>query len=226
MKHIEPTQLQGVDEPRHARRPGSRVWLGLATALCLGLGGLATAMFDGNLQDRVTDAERSERLARIGGLPALQLAVVAPERLDESLGRMGLQPNESVTLRAMLFPATGEARGGRAALATRTQGTPAALSAPVPAQRAPVRLVELAVWDTHAADGDVIAIASAGYRRELVLTKAVQVVAVPVDASGLLAITGIRDGGGGITLGVRGSSQTVLMPIMSEGQTIALPTGK
>ena len=221
MKHLEPNSLRDAEEERHAGRPSGRLWMAVATIVCLGMGWLGTAMFDPDIQDRVTEAERRERQARMANLAPLELAVVTPARLDETLDNMELQANERQKLRALL---SGDAERTQTGLTTAAAQAPALSTAvAVPLKKAPLRLVNISVWDTHAEDGDVIAIASAGYQRELVLTKVAQTLAVPVDASAVVRITGVHDGGGGITLGVRGSSQPLLMSIMSEGQTIILP---
>ena len=72
-------------------------------------------------------------------------------------------------------------------------------------------------------DGDVVTVSSAGYRRDITLTNAPLTVSFPVDGSSSMQFVGVHDGGGGITLGIRGPNQEFLMPIMSEGQALSLP---
>jgi hypothetical protein len=81
----------------------------------------------------------------------------------------------------------------------------------------------MTLWDTHDEDGDVDALASAGFRREIVLTNAPQTISFPVDSASTVQVIGVHDGGGGITLGISSPAQQVLMPIMSEGQALTLP---
>ena len=84
------------------------------------------------------------------------------------------------------------------------------------------RLVELVVWDDVAVDGDVVQVDSLGYSQQITLTKTPQTLAFPVEDGVPVVITGIHDGGGGITLGFTGSGQAVSMPVMSVGQTLNL----
>jgi hypothetical protein len=102
-------------------------------------------------------------------------------------------------------------------------GTPLPTPATIPATSSQLRLVELTLWDSQAPDGDVVRVVSAGYSRDVVLHKQPVVLAVPVQGSMPIQIVGVRDGGGGITLGVQGLQSPVMAPIISEGQTITLP---
>lgn len=82
------------------------------------------------------------------------------------------------------------------------------------------RLVALTVWDDVAPDGDVIQISSAGYTQSVTLSKSPQTLHFPVSEERPVVITGIHDGGGGITLGFTGSGQPVALPVLAEGQSL------
>jgi len=84
-------------------------------------------------------------------------------------------------------------------------------------------LVWFTLWDTHAQDGDVVQIRSGGYQREVTLMNKPTRFAVPVPSSGVLNIIGIRDGGGGITVGAMSGESPVALPLMSEGQVLGIP---
>ena len=85
-----------------------------------------------------------------------------------------------------------------------------------------LRLVWLSLYDTDAEDGDVVTIGSAGFLYTLGLAKAPAAVAVPVAIGGPVTLTGTRDGGGGVTVGVVGPQGPLPVPPLSVGQTISL----
>lgn len=86
-----------------------------------------------------------------------------------------------------------------------------------------LRLAWVTLWDTDAEDGDVVRIDSQGYSRTITLTKQPVTFAIPVPASGVVNVTGIRDGeGGGITVGLASGESKAIFPIMSVGQTLGL----
>lgn len=192
------------------KRPSSLLWILSVLAVTLGLGSAGTFFFAPNAPDLVTDTEKQQRQIAFTKVRTLQAAEVEANRVDAALDEMRLSPSERTKLREML-PAENPV-------------SPAAPPQPTPA--APLRLVSISLWDTHAPDGDVVAIATAGYRREVALTKVAQTITFPLDQAATVQIIGMSDGGGGITLGIRGPSQEILMPIMSEGQTLSLPVGR
>ena len=83
-------------------------------------------------------------------------------------------------------------------------------------------MVELVLWDNVAEDGDVVQVSSLGYSQTITITHAPQTVYFPAQYDVPVTITGIHDGGGGITLGFTGSGQPVSLPVMTEGQVISL----
>jgi hypothetical protein len=200
MKHLEPRQIDGqpAREAAKAGKSGWR-WIVLVIAATIGLGALGTALMSPDTTDRVSSSQVTARQAAFDQARPLELARVSPAQTEQTLDQMKLQTADRAALKAQLAAA--------------------------PSNR-PLRLVSLTLWDTHAEDGDVVAVQSAGYSREIVLTKAPQTIAFPVDAAADVRLIGVRDGGGGITLGVRGPNQELLMPIMSEGQTIVLPVAR
>lgn len=211
--HVEPLPSRAARPPQ--RRRGFKRWLLLFGALTLGIGAGATWLFAPESQDRLTPTEIEQRAAAFAKAPPLVLKAIPASELDRRLGEMQLAPVAQVELKQTLRASTAAAPD--AAPAAKT--TPQAAARPDPAS---MRLVELTLWDSHAPDGDVVRIVSAGYSRDVMLQKQPVVVAVPVQGSSI-QIVGVRDGGGGITLGVQGSSTPMMMPIMSEGQTISLP---
>ncbi len=75
------------------------------------------------------------------------------------------------------------------------------------------------LWDDQAEDGDVIRVTSGGVSVDVSLHNQPVRLAVPVAP---LSITGMVDGGGGITAGVRSSSGSIGTPVMQPGQTIII----
>ena len=158
----------------------------------------------------MSTAEQQQRLA---GFQTASLAIVplAAHDNNTALAQMKLAPADRENLRQQLTAAPA------AAASTRN---PAAAAAAKPE---PTRLVEIVLWDSHAPDGDIVRVVSGGYAREVMLAKTPTSVYVPYDGSGAIGVVGVRDGGGGITLAIKGSATQVLMPVMSEGQALSLP---
>lgn len=205
MKHLDPKQLP-TDAPAKApnKRKSTKNWLAVALLVVLGAGAGLTWLSPPNPGDAVSGEEVSTRQAAFTQMQELSIATVPSGEIDAALDEMQLAPADKSALRDQLE-------------STDPSAVPATSN---PANK---RLARVTLWDTHSQDGDVVAVVSAGYRREVLITHAPQQVIIPVDGSTVVQIIGVRDGGGGITLGATGSSSSVLMPIMSVGQTIALP---
>lgn len=214
--HIQP--LPERPERIRQKRPWLKRWVVLFCALTLGLGSLASWLLVPDAQDRLTSAEIEQRAATFAKLPPLQLKTVPAAELDTRLADMKLTPVAQVELKQLLQQAQPRSRVSRLP-------APAGANLQSVARTEPssVRLVELTLWDSHAADGDVVRVISAGYSRDVLLYKQPLVLAVPVQAGVPIQILGVHDGGGGITLAVKGADSPVMTPIMSEGQTISLP---
>ena len=148
--------------------------------------------------------EPIDRADRIAATEEMQLPPFDRAGLQAILADADRQPSD---------PSAGTSTG----LAQATAIGPAA-------SNQSIVLTRLTLWDTHAEDGDVVAIVSAHYRREVRITNAQQHVIIPVtQGSSVIEVIGIHDGGGGITLGVEAAGGQALMPIMAVGQTLALP---
>lgn len=88
------------------------------------------------------------------------------------------------------------------------------------------RMRTLFLYDTDQEDGDVVDIvATGGYSRRIALKKVPQMVEVPV-THGALHVVGVRDGNGGITVGVRTTAgQVIVSDNIAVGQKIEIPLG-
>jgi hypothetical protein len=166
--------------------------------------GSLTWLFPIGSGDRVARAETEQRERDFVRVQPMVATPVSPSEVPAAINRLPLKDAERSAMLGALHSDT---------------------TVPAPASRpaAPLRLIQLTVWDTHRQDGDVAAFSTGGFRIDVPLTKAPQLITIPVDASNAVRVSGVRDGGGGITLGIRGSAGAVLMPIMSEGQELILP---
>lgn len=212
MKHLDPNQIEAPVDKTPRKKHRALLWVSTVFALCVGLGAAGTAFLVPEAQDIVTDQERQERQIAFTKVRELRAYAVATEEIDTTLDEMRLPPTERAQMKTFLTSG---------ALSATTNAATSPVTATT--ENTALRLVSVSLWDSHADDGDVVAVVGGGYRREVALTKDIQTIAFPVDGSSMVQIIGVRDGGGGITLGIRGPSQDVLMPIMSEGQTLSLP---
>lgn len=85
------------------------------------------------------------------------------------------------------------------------------------------RLGWIVFMDSMDEDGDVIAVEAGGIVQHVALTKAWIPVAVPLD-SGRVVITGVHDGGGGITVAVATRSGPTPLRILLPGESIEVAT--
>ena len=218
---------QDIGQPLKQRAPApalTSIKTLIATAITLGLIGGFTYLnnssalisgfhHSGDEMDSSAQRERSEAFAAIG---SLNLKAIADAEIDTAIDTMQLDPKSKQALKVDIAPVM--------------KVVPAAAKPdtfPKPAndisQPSSIRLVWISVWDTDAEDGDVIKITSQGYSRKVTLTKKPIPFAIPVPTSGVINITGIRDGeGGGITVGLESGTSQAIFPIMSVGQTLGL----
>ena len=87
-----------------------------------------------------------------------------------------------------------------------------------------VQLAWLTLWDTHDEDGDVLRFESAGtIPIEVGALNAKTTIAIPYPADGKVRVTGVRDGGGGITIALESGATTISWPTMAPGDQLDLP---
>jgi hypothetical protein len=81
----------------------------------------------------------------------------------------------------------------------------------------------VSLWDNFDEDGDVVSVTAGGITLTVPISHAPTQVYIPYKDGEPLVITGLRDGGGGITAAIETSSGSVPLPIMVIGQKIILP---
>jgi len=84
-------------------------------------------------------------------------------------------------------------------------------------------LVKISVWDNVREDGDTVQVSSGGMTTQFVLTKVPMTIVMPFDPGASVTITGLRDGGGGITAAVELTTGPLPLPPLSVGEMRVLP---
>ena len=199
----------------------------LATVLLIGAVATTGYALSGGLGahgDELTRSEQQARLEAFNALGSLRLSGVSAEDIDRAVQGMQLTPLATSALKADLATTSPESVSstpvGQAQGRTGQQAPQLATAEP---QRQGLRLVWITLWDTDVEDGDVVRIDSQGYSRTVKLKKNGDTFAVPVEANGVIQVTGVSDGdGGGITVGLASGSTKAIFPVMSEGQVLGL----
>lgn len=200
MKHLEPrpAEAQAVKIQTPQARPVSRFRLMLyALILVGGMGYGLTHWWNPWPRDNVTEQERAELVSRFTRVRSIAVAPITAGDVEAVLDAMRLDPSSRQALKHTLDGNAGSPSG--------------------------TALAEIVLWDFAAQDGDVVRVSSAGYAVEVALVKAPATIAVPIDASRSIGVTGVRDGGGGITLGIRSGADSISLPVLAEGQELRLP---
>ena len=159
-------------------------------------------------QDSITEQQARERARSFNTAPPLELRLVGAGEITAALASMKLPAAEKQRLiEALAMP-------------------PAKTPAPAAVSRdSPVRLAWITLWDTDAEDGDQVRLDSSGFSTVVTLANTPATFAIPVPEQGVVNLTGVHDGGGGITIGAMSGAQRVALPIMSVGQVLGVPVG-
>lgn len=107
----------------------------------------------------------------------------------------------------------------------------AALDLPEPQARAAmadalggrVGMAWLTLWDNFDNDGDVVQVTAGGYTRTVQIRNEPVTIALPLPPGATIALAGVRDGGGGITVALSTSGGELAVPPLHPGQTVVLP---
>ncbi len=85
------------------------------------------------------------------------------------------------------------------------------------------RLAWLSVQDVMAEDGDSVRVDSGSYSTTVTAMNALKRIVVPEPPSGIVNVTGITDGGGGITIAITSGGVPVNLPYLTVGQVVGVP---
>lgn len=87
-----------------------------------------------------------------------------------------------------------------------------------------VRLAWLSLWDTHAEDGDILRFESSGsFPIDVMALNKKTTIAIPFPADGNVLVTGVKDGGGGITIALESGATQIQWPTMKPNDQLNLP---
>ena len=144
-------------------------------------------------------------------------------------GQDSLSANEIAT-RAAAFAAAGPIQLDRVPAQDRQQAV-SELKLPAPQAAALLTevdagrtdLVYITVWDDVAEDGDVVELSSDGLTVSVPILNQPSRIALPMPRQGVVNIAGVRDGGGGITVGAMSGSARVALPYMQMGERKGIP---
>ncbi|MBI3374540.1 MAG: hypothetical protein HY017_22675 [Betaproteobacteria bacterium] len=184
-------------------------------------------------RDSISESQARDRAKAFVAATPLQLQRVAVAEIPQALASMKLSPSDRSLLEAVVAETSAESQVQRGPQ-TGTDNDPAAASArdpqaprPAPLPKAStkpaIRLAWITLWDTDAEDGDTVRIDSSGFSSVVTLANTPVTFAVPVPDQGVINVTGVHDGGGGITIGAMSGARRVALPVMSLGQVLGIP---
>lgn len=206
MKHLEPLSKLEHDSRllKSKSKPTSTIKIiAVAMLLTLGLGSGGSALWSRFHGDHVSEENKREIVAKFSATRSIALKTIPISEIERALLSMKLDAQQKDLLAKQLAQNS--------------------VASAVQAQELPIKLAWVELWDFASEDGDIVKISSAGYSVDVPIAKAPQRFAVPVDGSLMLTIVGIRDGGGGITLGIHSDAEPLLLPVLSVGQSLNIP---
>jgi hypothetical protein len=230
-----PSLRSGPRAKKTASSGVDRLAIALIAAVIIGLSGfglfhatgIALIPTNAPATDQISVAQSLDRVRAFNTMTPLELRVVRSGEFEQAVKTMGLSDTEK---QALLNELDASARvtelvGGAASQAVPATATPSPTQQPQAAAAAkrPLRLAWITLWDTDAQDGDTVRVDSSGFSTTVRLSNTPITFAVPVPEQGVINITGVYDGGGGITIGALSGAQRVALPIMSVGQVLGVP---
>lgn len=172
----------------------------LASLVVIGGLGFGMTHFWGDAPgDSISDARRQELTQNFLKASSVRLERVVDADVDKAIASMNLKPEQARMLKQELE---------KHATQPDDQTT---------------QLAWLDIWDFASQDGDVVHVSAAGYEIDVPMMNAQTRVAVPVDASKAVLVTGVVDGGGGITLGLQTGTGELLLPVLAPGESLTVP---
>ncbi len=202
-------QLQPSQAGVKRKKKSVLVKVGLA-ACALALAGLLAFQPTGNVEDNISERERSQIVENMRTMSPIPVTPIAEKDVADALATMPLDKEGEAKLKESLRNSSSKGS------AKATPDQPTLMLADEATQ-----LVSIDFWDFASQDGDVVSVSSAGYTVTVNLMKAPSSVAIPIDASRQVVLTGLVDGGGGITLGVSTGHPTQV--VIAPGINFQLP---
>ena len=87
-----------------------------------------------------------------------------------------------------------------------------------------LQLAWVTIWDTQSEDGDVVRFeSSASIPVEVTALNRKTTLAIPYPSDGQILVTGVKDGGGGITVALESGRASIDWPTMAPGDQMKLP---
>ena len=179
-----------------------------AVAIVLSLCAWSVLPFLGTDADELSQSDRSQITQGMQNISAVPVQSVTEKEWDQALETVPLDVKSKAQLVERLSRSDG-------------QQEKALITGDSKLILKDCRLVWIDLWDFAAQDGDIVNVSSAGYSVQVNLLNAPSRIAIPVDASRIVKLTGLVDGGGGITLGVNAASAQQL--IIEPGGSFMLP---
>lgn len=169
-------------------------WLGLLTAAAIGFGGWTLFPPVAPDKDSLTDNQKAEIQQEFTAKGILPVKrITNPEEQKKAIASMGLDKEKEKELTAMI-------------------------------DTSKLDIAWFQAWDNFAEDGDVLLFESVGYTVEVSLLNKPAIFAIPlVPGENRIKVTGVHDGGGGITASVITSSGATSVPVIDVGQSYTLP---
>ncbi|MEM6973456.1 MAG: hypothetical protein AAF577_11680 [Pseudomonadota bacterium] len=184
------------DQPPKRVRKGAPMTYLMAAAAAMVIGAGAFFGLGGGGSDNISQAESAQLQQQYSAFVAgggLEVDMVGADQVDQAIESMPLEPEQREQVREQV-------------------------------QQGQIRLAWLTLWDTHAEDGDILRFESdASLPVEVLALNAPTTLAIPYPASGVVKVTGVVDGGGGITIGLKSGATTITWPTMQPGDTLNLP---
>lgn len=198
MKHLEPKPQLMAPPPSSKTLPTKRnpktIFAIAALAFIVGLGGVMTGLLDPTPSDNLSEPTKTRLANEFPAALPIKLTAVAAHETGTALHSMALPP------------------GKRNLLMQTLSNAPSKNS-----------LAWVELWDFAAQDGDVVHISSAGFELDYPIQNTPARIAIPIDATARVTITGVHDGGGGITLGIKSASNDVSLPVIQPGEILNIP---
>ncbi len=169
-----------------------------AIAIAVAVATIGALSFMGGGGDTITDSESQSRLAAyqtFAASPGLPVKLVGADEVDDAL---------------MSMPDTVPTEVRDEMRQQINQGS--------------LQLAWVTLWDTHAEDGDILRFeSSTSIPIEVMALNAKTTFAIPYPADGQVLVTGVKDGGGGITIALESGATSIAWPTMAPGDQLLLP---